>query len=498
MSTQTEQLINRTALFLGLLIRCWYYFLNDSFWRDESKILLNIAQRSWMQLLQPLDYGQVAPFPWLLLHRILYVSSEGDELIMRSISFLIGITALILFQRLVQSYFSDKRISLILLSLFAFSPGIILFSAQVKQYSLDIILSVWLFFRIMLLDSKQKNNQPIRILIMLALIIPWLSFPAVFILSSIGLGMLIRSNTRNSGLLLLLITVVSFLIEYVLLFKPGRIAAPYMDHAFLQFTWSGFYQTLLNIYYGCFGPLFDTFPGWALILSLPFVSLTILGLWHLVHKHKWEWIIFYILPLFLAVFSSLIDAYPLYGRTMLFAIPGLFMVMGEGLLILLSMIHNRILIWSVVGILLVPPSVLSVITFGKPVMGVRDGLMFISEHIQDQDLIYCDFYAAATIEYARIRHKEWVRQLVFGWDVEQRVEGKATVAMISHDIYEPLRHPDRTIWLICETRSYARERWISPLEYWQILIDQLLRSRTIIRTLDSERVQVICFQKVCE
>ena len=82
------------ALVAGAGIRLWFYFLNDSFWRDETKLLLNIAHKSFLELLSPLDPKQVAPVPLLWLYRVVYLWGGGGELSMRAFSLITSIPCL--------------------------------------------------------------------------------------------------------------------------------------------------------------------------------------------------------------------------------------------------------------------------------------------------------------------------------------------------------------------------------------------------------------------
>lgn len=47
---------------LGIILRLVQYLYNRSIWLDESFIALNIMNRSFLELLKPLDFGQAAPY----------------------------------------------------------------------------------------------------------------------------------------------------------------------------------------------------------------------------------------------------------------------------------------------------------------------------------------------------------------------------------------------------------------------------------------------------
>jgi hypothetical protein len=134
------------AIAIGVSVRLWLYLLNDSFWRDETKLLLNVAHKSFLQLLGPLNYGQEAPVPLLWLYRLLYLTGAGGELPVRAVSLVMGIGALYLFYRLAQRVLPERRAVLLVTWLMALAPGAILVGALAKQYSLDLLVACALLY----------------------------------------------------------------------------------------------------------------------------------------------------------------------------------------------------------------------------------------------------------------------------------------------------------------------------------------------------------------
>src|SRR5207249_3884507 len=68
---------------LGLAARCRQYFSTPSYWYDEAFLMTNVFEKSFVQLIGPLDHAQVAPPLFLWTLRALYVTLGPGELVMR-------------------------------------------------------------------------------------------------------------------------------------------------------------------------------------------------------------------------------------------------------------------------------------------------------------------------------------------------------------------------------------------------------------------------------
>ena len=58
-------------ILFGTLLRLTQYLSNRSLWLDEAFLALNIVNRSFLQLLKPLDNNQGAPIGFLMLEKFL-------------------------------------------------------------------------------------------------------------------------------------------------------------------------------------------------------------------------------------------------------------------------------------------------------------------------------------------------------------------------------------------------------------------------------------------
>ena len=120
-------------LLLGLLMRLKQYLIGRSLWLDEAMLALNIVNRDFVGLFQPLDYDQGAPVGFLLVEKTLNVLFGDHEFVLRFFPFIAGLAALGLFYVLLRQ--TTSGIGLWTgLALFATGSELIYYSSEMKQY----------------------------------------------------------------------------------------------------------------------------------------------------------------------------------------------------------------------------------------------------------------------------------------------------------------------------------------------------------------------------
>jgi hypothetical protein len=133
-------------LAVGALLRLVWYFDRDSLWLDEAFLALNIVHRSPAELLEELSFGQGAPWGFLLAEKLSVETFGVDEMSLRLIPLLAALASLPIFWR-VASFYLEGWPLLLSLTLFSLAPLLVRYSAEVKQYSLDVLaslLALWL------------------------------------------------------------------------------------------------------------------------------------------------------------------------------------------------------------------------------------------------------------------------------------------------------------------------------------------------------------------
>lgn len=137
-------------LAIGVLLRFFYQFIDWSFNGDEINLGKNILQKSFFELLFPLNYGQSAPPLFLWLEKIFSYTTK-NFISLKILTFLSSCASLFLFNRIIKNNYSNA-LYLLLVILFAFNPFIIYNSLTLKQYSVDLMMG--LFAVNYFIDSK--------------------------------------------------------------------------------------------------------------------------------------------------------------------------------------------------------------------------------------------------------------------------------------------------------------------------------------------------------
>lgn len=220
------------ALVLGALAwRAVRYALVFPMWGDEGMLAVNFHDRTFLGLLQVLDYGQVAPPGFLWLQLAASRALGFTEPALRLIPFLAGIAAVPLFWRLSRKLL-DRRAALCSMAVFAASFYPTRYAAEVKPYSLDLLLALSI-----LLAAWAVHERPARVrrwaaFAVLASVAAWLSYPSVLV-SGGACMWLLAHGSRGEGrrpwrpvVASALLIGLAFLSMYVLAGSGQRAAGP--------------------------------------------------------------------------------------------------------------------------------------------------------------------------------------------------------------------------------------------------------------------------------
>lgn len=212
-------------LLAGVALRLYIYLQNRDLIIDEANVARNIYERGFVALLQPLDYQQYAPPVFLWMTKFFSLVLGMGELALKIYPLLCGLGALWLFYKLLKEYIPVQAMWYPV-SLLVFSPVLIRYSSELKQYMPDVfitLLLVWLALKIHI--HTLRKARFIWLWILIGSIAIWSSMPSVFVLAGIGCyyGWQVISNKQYKLLWLpitiSLVWVLQFALYYVLMLQ---------------------------------------------------------------------------------------------------------------------------------------------------------------------------------------------------------------------------------------------------------------------------------------
>src|SRR5262249_5309444 len=129
---------------LGIILRLRFFLDDRSLWRDEADLANNLVNRTFSGLTQPLDYNQGAPLLFLFLEKGLINLLGNRDYLLRLFPLFAGCIALILMGQIAGKYWGTTGLFAVLG--LAISWPLTYYSAMVKQYSGDVMITLLLLF----------------------------------------------------------------------------------------------------------------------------------------------------------------------------------------------------------------------------------------------------------------------------------------------------------------------------------------------------------------
>lgn len=309
------------AIIVGVVLALFQFFFDKFVWLDEAMLSLNIRDRNFTELLQPLDYVQVAPIGFLYIQKLLTTIFGFNEFVLRVTPLLSWFVSLYFMYKLTFTLFKDKTLALLATAIFSTTLILIIYSNEIKQYSSDVMFAIVIFYLTVALDFK-KTKSILQFAIAGAIII-WFSNVSVIMLTTAGLYLLVKEFfiQKNYRVIAIFTLWAISLAVYYTLFIYHHPSAEIMKHhwasSFLPLNrlWGRFiYYSLRNIYMDVFS--FDKF--WYIPAFLSIVGLVIL-----IVSRQFTLLFFVLFPIALHFALSSQGMYPFSGRFILYMLPAL-------------------------------------------------------------------------------------------------------------------------------------------------------------------------------
>ncbi|HVA49964.1 MAG TPA: hypothetical protein VNH11_26600 [Pirellulales bacterium] len=346
-------------LALGLCLRLYHYLRNPSLWHDEAALVLNVLDKSFWELLGPLQFSEAAPPLFLWLEKAVTLAFGESLYALRLLPLAASCGALVLFAFVARRTLEPAAVPWAVF-LFATSDRLLWHSCEAKQYAIEVFVSVVLL-AVWLGTSTWPTARRAVLLAVLAPPLLWLAYPAAFLYGGLLvalLGKTWQSRRAADGIayaLLCLTVLVAF---------AALLAGPV--HAQRD-------ETIVH----CWDAM-SQFPDWSRPMSVPgwtvrstcdlvgycikpvgqwLTPLAAAGLVLCWWRGQREWCLALMTPVVLALAASSIKAYPYGGmRVMAYAAPAVTLLVAAAVPWCFERLRSRHR-WAaapLIGLLLLP------------------------------------------------------------------------------------------------------------------------------------------------
>jgi 4-amino-4-deoxy-L-arabinose transferase-like glycosyltransferase len=356
---------------LAAAFRIALWLQQRSLWIDEARLSLNVASRSYLGLLPPLDYDQTAPLLYLWVERFTARVFGVSEAPLRLPALAAGIATVALIFCMARRLFG-RRAAILATAMSALSPTLIHFSSEVKQYSVEACVScaaIYLGLRWLEDPSDRGRWLP---LVALGVVATWFATPAPFVLASAGLAVLLTPGLPvhrrvRPAVSLALWWGGSLALAYLWVYRHAAhdiYLRHYWNQAFLTpVRPSALLDTGVAVGSVLWGPLaIDRLMGVAnlgTVVFVPAVAIAIalflaIGVRRLVRAVGSPGSALVLGPLILALVASTFQLYPISARTTMFYLPTLIALAAAGVEEFAGRWRSPLVTWAVMIVACVP------------------------------------------------------------------------------------------------------------------------------------------------
>ncbi len=303
---------------LGVGWRLTRYFLQFPIWGDEAHLALNILDRDYLGLTQPLRFVQAAPILFLWAERAVFETLGGSELALRLLSVLAGLGGLLLFWRMAKFALPPLPAALSV-GILAVSYYPVRHSCEVKPYGIDLFASVvFLGLAVGWIRQPERMRWPLLLTLLTPLLLG-ISYPAVIIAGSVVLAMLptmAAATWKQRGFYAVFAAVMlgSFLGYYLLIGAAQYHSTGGGDSVFYQDTFPpseplAVCRWLLSVHTGnMLAYPAGSHSGGSTLTAL----LCLAGIAWLMRSRQWSLLVLCVSPFVLTLIASALRRYP-YG-----------------------------------------------------------------------------------------------------------------------------------------------------------------------------------------
>ncbi len=329
------------AVGLGVVLRVWEYLDRRPLYIDETALLNNIVGLGVLDFHEILQGDQMAPPGFLAIERLLVCVPLDVKLTARFFPLVCGVASVFLMRTAAWRYL-DRRAVPWAVALFALGDHLLYYSAEIKQYSCDLVLAI----AALVLAATRPAGKPGRghdaLLAGFGLAAPWFSFTVAYVLAGVGLLRIVTAARERQWRPAALAAGMSlaWLISFMGCFLLSRSIMSRRN--FLWVWWNFAFLPLpprsyaeLSLVAESIANVFINPASILAPLALPYTALlaSLLALIGCVSLgRRWPgglWLL--IAPLVIALAASGLHLYPFHGRLLMVLVPAYLMLLAEGI-----------------------------------------------------------------------------------------------------------------------------------------------------------------------
>jgi hypothetical protein len=346
--TVTTATWTRLAVAVGMILRILEYVDNRPLYKDEQSLLDNLVRLPALDFHTTLSEFQLAPPGFLVLERLMVRLPGSIVANARLFPLACGIAAMVLFPWVARRYLSHYAVP-IATALFALADWLIYYASEIKQYSCDLVLALAALS--LVADPKPAAGRepgaaalsPKRLLALAGTgaIGVWFSYPLAFVLAGTGTYLITVTAVRRNWRETLHVAAVG--IAWI-----ASFAACYtISHRILSkepFIWNWWHFAFLPLpprslteLNRDFWHVLNVFDSPASVLTplgvLPsaFLALGLFLCGCVALARTWPGGVYLLLaPILFSLIASALHQYPFHGRLLIFLVPSVHMLVGEG------------------------------------------------------------------------------------------------------------------------------------------------------------------------
>jgi len=308
---------------LGFFLVLFQFAVNRSLWLDEAKLAYSIVDRGFLDLLKPLDSGQMAPILYLWCTKFFVIIFGDNDLTLRVFPLISSLISIILIAKLSSLLFKKEMLVLAITILFCLCPTFIYYSSEVKQYSTDVMVFLLLLYCYFKSYNSEKNKT--LVLSIVGVLAVTLSNVSIIVFFILGLYTLCFECKKLKQLFVpFTIWLLAFITYYgVFLYgHPSRsLMQDYWEFAFMPLNpfsakfWSWHSNNLDLIFTRLLGfqTRFNVY--WIIIVAY------FLGIFSLIKDKKHKLLFLVTVPVLVHLVLSAFKLYPFYIRIILYQLP---------------------------------------------------------------------------------------------------------------------------------------------------------------------------------